>query len=1166
MLDKDTGSTVLLSPGDRQKRGLTKGITLLQQVGAVFLTMMLVATLLQAQAFKASAATVYELEGSWADNTPTTVKSSDVVSTVWRYNINDDAAAPSNDPVDNVTFTFTAQNALFTQVPKVCLTEGVSPASGISADKKTLTCNLGTRNQGTAELLITGLQVKSPEGGDVQVTGSIGGVSEDLPPLKVSNVFAMDFKIDGTSRSWASTDGFYQEFDLPWSLRHSPDGIAGPSSVKYTLDFSSTVGTANIEKVGVGCFEQSKNAAEYPYSTSSSTSSQRAPFPTCTLTKISTNKYELTLSNLDYSKAILPSKDSRGVDLPTEWDVIAAGMLSLYFVYDKPDTVSVKANAPTYTAANGATSVDNPNNNSNAINVTRGSWTGGWQPQSMVPRPIGSYWNDTFRQLAGGPVRQAIGAAPPTSGENQLCSILDTKYVTFDKAIVGASQSDGTIAPDSGITYWYYIGNNAKLTPNNAGYDPNTFSCDTEWGSNQWVSTPPADKSQVKAVRAHMPVRNYDLNGRTTLMLYVDSTIKSNVADGQDIWQWGSYKRNGSTTWVSPNRELDTASRPNNGVLTPDSRYPFTGGGRDVMRVISSKPVIVKDVEQKESLPGAVVDYVMTYRAEAATDMEVQNYEITDVLPAGVTYVPSSATPAPTSINGQTLKWVFPTIQTNTDYVIRFSARLPESAEPGAKLTNTVTAKIGTRTANSSATTIIRENGLTMLTKSVEEAIVPHDQGAASDTWIVRITSEDSKAQTFTDTIDVLPYNGDGRGTDFSGTYKLSGPIEAVDGAQVYYTTAAPSTVKFDPADPSNGAAGDISGNTVNWSTTYTAEATAVRVIGPSLAPSASQEFRIPVITDGATHEDVYVNVAEARAERTKLIMRTSSKFEIGAVNSVALKKYVQDSAGQWRDANDVDDYPQFFIGDTVRYRLVVTNTGDEVLRNVSITDDKVDLAGLKPLPEGLIQGAVIEELLPGKDNAKFIEYEVVLNTVQAGSSLVNTACAVPEDTELDESCDPAGLVVDDSSLAWEKIAAGTEGKALAGSEWTLVAVDAERNPIGQETAIVDCVESDASACQDADQDPAAGKFLIEGLKTGTYRLIETKAPAGYVLDETPRYIDVRGESSFESPIVNEQADVPTIPLTGGIGSYLFTGAALACVAAVIVAVLFQRRRTRSQQ
>ena len=90
------------------------------------------------------------ITGRWAEGTPTVVASGDVVTAEWRVNVNDDQAAPSNDPVADVTFEVTIDHGLFGALPDACLTTGVTPASSISPDRKTLVCNLGTRDQGTA--------------------------------------------------------------------------------------------------------------------------------------------------------------------------------------------------------------------------------------------------------------------------------------------------------------------------------------------------------------------------------------------------------------------------------------------------------------------------------------------------------------------------------------------------------------------------------------------------------------------------------------------------------------------------------------------------------------------------------------------------------------------------------------------------------------------------------------------------------------------------------------------------------------------------------------------------------------------------------------------------------------------------------------------------------
>ncbi|ALX66046.1 hypothetical protein AB663_000921 [Microbacterium sp. XT11] len=1141
----------------------------IRRAGAAVLAVAMVGAGVVVQAEAAGAATVYQIDGEWQAPAPATVSAGMALTSVWRFNVNDDSAAPTNDPVENVTITFTAQNARFVSMPDVCLTSDVSPASSISADGTTLTCNVGTRNEGTAELMLTGLEVRGATGQSVSLTGTIGGATMTLPAIPITNVFAMDMKFDGGKPTSTRSDAS-QLITFPWALRHAPGAAQGPATVSYDLTLSSTAGNT-VTPQAIGCSVQGRQQSGYPYSGTGHAANQTAPFPaTCTLVSTGTNKMRLTLTGIDYSKTLLPTLGSDGNALEPGWDVVAAGVINLQFPFTEGTVTTLQASTPTYVAVSGESSTDLAANNVNEVASTRGIWTGGWALQNLSPPAPGSIWTDTYRTMAGQPALSVSGVRPPLTGatqSTQVCTIVDSKYVDVVSASMGTI-SDGVVTPYPGITYWYYTGTgtNGNMDPGSNNYDPNAFTCN---GTAGWTSVKPADMSTVRAVKAIISPAAGALISENVARLFVESKIKSTVTVGQDIWTWTSYSVNGGTSWNNPHRTLSAADVPLSGVVTPNSRYPYTGGGRDVLRIIAATPAIAKEVDQPETIPGATVTYTLRYRANAPADTTVPQITIEDALPSGMEYVAGSASVTPTSISGQMLSWTLTDVPTNTDFVITLSARIPATATPGDVFENVASASINGTTATGRASTKIRDGGYTMLTKTAAQAKVPHDHGVAQDSWTVRVSSQDTRTQAFTDVIDVLPYNGDGRGTSFSGTYALSGPVTAVAGATVYYTTAPPESLKDDPADASNGSAGSIDGNTVGWSTTFTPQATAVRVIGPALAPSSAQEFTIAVVTSGATFEDVYVNRAEGRADRTELPMRTSSRFEIGAVNSVAMKKYVRDLDGNWHDANDVDDYPAFHTGDTLTYRLVVTNTGDQTLHDLVVTDDKVDLAAREPLPAGLQAGAVIAELQPGETNAVTIEYDVPLTAMPDGGRLVNTACVAPEDTTppapgepapVEPSCDPAGITVLPSSLGWQKVAAGSQ-EALAGAEWELTPVDADGVPTGEPIAVADCIAADASGCADADVNPSPGAFTVEPLADGRYRLGGTRTPAGYALDPTPRFITVQGVTALDAPIENELSEVPPIPLTGGIGSFGFWAGAAGLAITALAGLIWQRRR-----
>lgn len=110
------------------------------------------------------------------------------------------------------------------------------------------------------------------------------------------------------------------------------------------------------------------------------------------------------------------------------------------------------------------------------------------------------------------------------------------------------------------------------------------------------------------------------------------------------------------------------------------------------------------------------------------------------------------------------------------------------------------------------------------------------------------------------------------------------------------------------------------------------------------------------------------------------------------------------------------------------------------------------------------------------------------------------------------------------NSYEWEKIDAGydsanpnTEGDRLAGTTWKLEvftkaadAAEGDYTPVTENgfDSIVDCTagEGNESQCTGPDKDPVGGKFKIEKLKIGKYRLQETHAPSGYIVEADKYY------------------------------------------------------------
>lgn len=842
----------------------------------------------------AAAATVYELAGAWASSTPAQVGSGDPLSSTWRFNLNDDAAAPGNALVPDVTIVFTAANARFTAMPDTCLDAG-NPASAISDDRRVLTCNVGARPEGSAEIVLPGIVTHGPAGSEVGLQAQVADQTASLPLIPIVGDFAMDFRLDSGSPELTFAEG-QRRLLVPWSLRHAVGPDAGPAVVDYDIDveFGDPALVAGMPTQGGvqidGCIPQDRVQPEYPYSGTGHPADRTAAFPGCELQVVGTNLLRLTLTGLTYGGPA-PASDSRGVALPTEWDVIAAGQIMIQFPHPAGGAsgITVTASTPTYVSTpGGAISTDDPANNENHATIVTGEWYGGWSLDWMIPPGIGHFWSDTFRTMAGEEVLASSGTATQADGTVIVCSIYDVRYVEYRDAAVGWLPDDSHIPdPYPGVEYEYYVGDaGGFMDPDDPAYDPNEFRCGAPDAG--WVSTP-SGADEVRAVRATTTPATVEAAGEY-INLFSQLRIRDDVTVGQDVWFWTSVSNDGGATWIEDHRgDVIDPAWMGSATATPDARYAFAYAGRDVLRIVPALPVITKTVDQPIAAVGAVVDYTITAIPEAPLDAVNPLMTVVDTLPPGVEYVAGSAFPEPV-VSGNELTWSFPDGATNEPVVILFSAKLSDTASPGDIVTNTATATIDGLTREASAATRVQAGGFTSVRKTVDAGVVPQVDGVAENTWTVRLESHDSTTQAFTDTIDVLPYVGDSRGTSFTGTYVLAGPVDVSGmpaGTDVYYATAAPGGISDDPADPSNGAAGDPSASAI-WSTDFDPEATAVRVVGPALPPSAAHAFAVSITTTDASPGDRYVNRAQARAGNTALVMRTSSAFTIEPVDGPA--------------------------------------------------------------------------------------------------------------------------------------------------------------------------------------------------------------------------------------------------------------------------------------
>ncbi len=140
--------------------------------------------------------------------------------------------------------------------------------------------------------------------------------------------------------------------------------------------------------------------------------------------------------------------------------------------------------------------------------------------------------------------------------------------------------------------------------------------------------------------------------------------------------------------------------------------------------------------------------------------------------------------------------------------------------------------------------------------------------------------------------------------------------------------------------------------------------------------------------------------------------------------------------------------------------------------------------------------------------------------------------------------------------VSWEKVDRSTPAKHLGGSVWVLTGTNANASYYPAGIEVVDCIAGPCTGL--IDRDPTPGKFRVEGLNWGGYKLVEKSPPLGYKLLDREFTFTIRGDSlvAVLGQIVNEEVDYIDLPLTGGLAAagFLLVGGGLIGVAVMSAA------------
>jgi len=1035
----------------------------------------------------AAATAVHELTANWAGSPlPTSAPYGQALTSEWHLNTNDANDPYAKDPVDNVRVTLVATNAVFSSIPAVCKTRGVTPVSSISANGSTLLCNLGTITEGTASVIQAPVRAAGPVGTNVSVSGTATSdaavaptAPAATPALPITGTHGMDLVLSAPNQNYqqntisSRSGGNRPSIEVDYGVSMTTGSIPGPSTYSFTVDIAVTPAgqLPGLQWEGCAPVDDSAQATGIPYS--GSAFPNRTNVPTCSISGAGTH-YTVTLSGLDYSLQHVPTVDSLGNAISSTSTFIASGKLDFSYTTAITTTVGVTFGAtPTpIVFSDGVTQPETNTTNdvSGTTLVLPGVFSMSWQGGPTAGR---APWDANLwaapgtaqdKTLPWPPARSSTDPGPYTLADEPLVGQADSVTWSTYSGPGGADlagscvmvQNPAAFTPKwadfvaaDGASYsnmktahlWYrtdalstktetcgepvgVAGSPWIAAPVGAACATQSISISPAYSDDPCIAALPAGVTAVKMTWDPAVDRQFHH------FLRVWGYIPPTAPIGAESWVVGAFNAPYNTATVFPgyptlNNYTNLSTNPTVYAAIPGSTYgPNTNGMRDALRIQGPNGVITKTTPSTTAQPGVPVTYTLSAEADLAVQSPPnQTFTVTDTLPTGMSYVGGSGTPTPAlSTNGsgqQVLTYAFTNVPANTAQPITYQAQIPAngSVAPGTVLINTAEVDVpgDNRPASAKQATArvtVPNSGATTLGKSVEANVLSFY--GDSSAWDLAINSQDPVSNSFTDTIDVLPKNGDGRGTNIDGTYTLTG-ITAPSGSTIYYSTASFASISNDPRAASNGGTpGSVAGNTVGWTTTPSAHPTAIRVIGPALAPGATQQIRIAFATPAGTScttpaagdnkpGQLLVNSADSFAGHTRLPMLSSATTTIGDCYALDLKKYVLAKGGDpnnnadWHDANATADFQQYAAGDTAPYRIVVTNKGTGTLTNIPVVDS------LMPSCD-----TTIPSLAAGASQTISCSMTVGVGTT------INTASATmtPPSGPVLTPSDPAGVVV----------------------------------------------------------------------------------------------------------------------------------------------------------
>ena len=422
------------------------------------------------------------------------------------------------------------------------------------------------------------------------------------------------------------------------------------------------------------------------------------------------------------------------------------------------------------------------------------------------------------------------------------------------------------------------------------------------------------------------------------------------------------------STWDSGNKQYIKTEYDENGNIVPGTHSGGDNYGNTVLvtganlhgniqAIENNKEKVNYDLGKNENVATYKVQPVIDRNANISTQIENVTLKAEVTLPQGLTYVSGS------SKRGE-IAYSEPNIEKNTDgsskltwYIyncksgekiepIMFEANIDNETQNGVQYTTKFIisevigedgiSKIGNsiiKNRTSSETINIINLASHRLYKETEKPIV--EKGENIEYNISYKNNTEEVVNEF-QLLDILPYNGDGRGTKYNGMYVLENiELTGQTGLKIYTTT--------DEAVKNITAKDENIGKSPMWKEVTAGhigeEVKAIAVKGPVNGKN-NVDIKLTLKPQGNASKDVYINNVTAQTNKASDVM-TSTNIKVQVV-SRAIKGKV------WEDSNRngvIDSTEKYLEGTTVK--LLNNSNNSEMTRTTTNEQGEYEFANL---------------------------------------------------------------------------------------------------------------------------------------------------------------------------------------------------------------------------